>query len=173
MTVNTIYTTRLRLRRVTLQDAPFILTLVNDPDWLTYIGDKNVNNLEGAENYIKYGPLAMYQQFGFGLMLVELKQGAEPIGSCGLLQRDYLDCPDIGFAFMPAFRGQGYAFEAALGIMDEAFPQQFAKIAGLTSLNNEASMGLLRKLGMHFERVIHIAGQQAPSNLFITGASDA
>jgi [ribosomal protein S5]-alanine N-acetyltransferase len=166
--VNTIYTQRLCLRRVTLQDAPFILKLVNDPDWLTYIGDKNVNNLEDAENYIKYGPLAMYQQFGFGLMLVELKQSAEPIGSCGLLQRDYLDCPDIGFAFMPAFRGQGYAYEAALGIMEEAKVQHIGRIAGLTALNNEASMGLLRKLGMHFEGVIHNEGQGEESNLFLT-----
>lgn len=166
--MNTICTQRLRLRRVTLHDAPFILKLVNDPDWLTYIGDKNVNNLEDAENYIKYGPLAMYEQFGFGLMLVELKHSAEPIGSCGLLQRDYLDCPDIGFAFMPAFRGQGYAYEAALGIMDEAKAQHIVRIAGLTSLNNEASMGLLRKLGMRFERVMHIDGQDGGSNVFIT-----
>jgi [ribosomal protein S5]-alanine N-acetyltransferase len=166
--VNTIYTQRLCLRRVTLQDAPFILKLVNDPDWLTYIGDKNVNNLEDAENYIKYGPLAMYEQFGFGLMLVELKHSAEPIGSCGLLQRDYLVCPDIGFAFMPAFRGQGYAYEAASGIMDQAKAQNISRIAGLTSLNNEASMALLQKLGMHFERIIHTDGQDAGSNLFIT-----
>lgn len=166
--MNTIYTQRLRLRRVSLQDAPFILKLVNDPDWLAYIGDKNVKSLEDAENYIKLGPLAMYQQFGLGLMLAELKEYAEPIGSCGLLQRDYLDCPDIGFAFMPAFRGQGYAYEAALGIMNEAKAQHIGKIAGLTSLNNQASMALLKKLGMHLERIIHIDGQDAGSNLFTT-----
>ena len=166
--MNTIYTPRLRLRRVNLQDAAFILRLVNDPDWLSYIGDKNVKNIEDAENYITNGPLAMYRHFGFGLMLVELKHSAEPIGSCGLLQRDYLDCPDIGFAFMPAFRGQGYAYEAARGVMQEAQSLGIASIAGLTALNNEASMGLLQKLGMHFERIIHINGQDGGSNLFIT-----
>src|SRR6185503_20091394 len=101
-------TERLILRWLSVEDAAFILELVNDPGWLRFIGDRGVRTLEDARNYILNGPVAMYQRVGFGLYLVELKQSATPIGICGLIERAGLEDIDIGYAFLPAFRGQGY-----------------------------------------------------------------
>ena len=96
-------TERLRLRQLTVDDAAFILQLVNDPSWLRFIGDRNVRNLDDARNYILKGPIASYEKFGFGLWLVELKADGMPLGICGLLQRDTLPDVDIGFALLPQF----------------------------------------------------------------------
>ena len=96
-----IETERLILRHLTLDDAAFIHELVNDPDWLRYIGDKGVRNLDDARAYIENGPMAMYERVGFGLFRVELKSRGTPIGMCGLIKRDTLPDVDIGFAFLP------------------------------------------------------------------------
>src|SRR5438270_3424377 len=106
-------TERLVLRRLTAGDADFILALVNDPDWLRYIGDRRIRTREDASAYLLAGPLAMYDRLGFGLYRVELRESGVPIGICGLLKRDALDDVDIGFAMLPHFRARGYAFEAA------------------------------------------------------------
>ncbi|MFI4982343.1 MAG: GNAT family N-acetyltransferase, partial [Nevskiales bacterium] len=106
-------TERLVLRRLVAEDAPFILELLSDPSWLRFIGDKGVRNLDDARLYIRIGPAAMYARLGHGLYLTELKDGGIPIGLCGLIKRDTLDDVDIGFAFLPQYRGQGYAREAA------------------------------------------------------------
>src|ERR1041384_1107267 len=95
-------TERLSLRHLTVDDAQFILKLLNEPSFLRYIGDKQVRNLKDAEAYILNGPVASYERHGFGLYLVELKESYTPIGMCGFLKRDELPDPDIGFAFLPA-----------------------------------------------------------------------
>src|ERR1700760_1980477 len=106
-------TNRLVLRQLTLSDAAFILRLLNEPSFLKYIGDKHVRSQTDAELYIASGPCESYARNGFGLLCVELRATAKPIGMCGLLQRETLPGPDIGFAFLPEFWGQGYAYEAA------------------------------------------------------------
>ena len=78
--MNILETDRLSLRRLTVEDATFILRLVNEPSWLRFIGDKGVKTLEDARNYIRKGPVESYERFGFGLYLVELKGQAAPIG---------------------------------------------------------------------------------------------
>src|SRR5687768_12396838 len=113
-------TDRLILRELTLDDAPFILTLLNDPSFIRYINDKNVRNLEDARQYMLNGPMASYAQNGFGLHLVELKDSAVPIGVCGLLKREELPDPDIGFAFLPDYWGKGFALESASAVMNDA-----------------------------------------------------
>src|SRR5436190_17827308 len=101
--MSSLETDRLRLRRLTLDDAPFILRLVNEPAWLQFIGDKGVRDLDGACRYLRKGPLELYERFGFGPLAVELKADATPIGICGLLKRESLPEVDIGFAFFPAY----------------------------------------------------------------------
>src|SRR5437762_5626654 len=101
-------------------DAPFMVVLLNDPAFLRYIGDKGVRAPEDAVRYIETGPLESYARFGFGLYLVEAKETGEPMGMCGLLKRDVLDHPDLGFAFLPAFRRQGVALESARAALAEA-----------------------------------------------------
>src|SRR5215217_8554591 len=113
-------TERLFLRRFTVDDAPFILTLLNEPSFLRYIGDKQVRNLEDARQYILNGPVESYERHGFGLSLVELRESHAPIGMCGLLKREEMPDPDIGFALLPDFRSKRFAFEAAAAVLQDA-----------------------------------------------------
>jgi len=160
-------TERLRLRQLGESDAPFILELVNDPAWLRYIGDRGVRNHDEARNYILKGPVASYAKHGFGLWLVELKTGAVPIGLCGLLRRDTLPDVDIGFAFLPAFRGQGYASEAGRATLTHGRTKLGLKrIVAVTMPANEGSIRTLVKLGLRFERMIRLTADAEELQLF-------
>ena len=162
-----LFTSRLKLRALTLNDAPFIYELVTDPDWLTYIGDKGVHNIDDAKSYIINGPQTMYQQYGFGLLVVETIEHKKPLGLCGLLQRDNLTIPDIGFAYLPAARGQGFATEAAQAVIDYAFKQlNVEHLAGITTPHNQASIKLLQKLGFVFVGSHQMSQDSAHSNLY-------
>lgn len=150
-------TPRLRLRRLTTDDADFIVVLLNQPAFLRFIGDKGVRSPADACRYIQDGPLQSYRRFGFGLYLVELSEGATPIGICGLLKRDALPDPDLGFALLERFWSGGYAFEAASRILHEARATLgLRRIVAITTRDNAASMRLLGKLGFSFERLARL-----------------
>jgi len=161
MTGDTISVTeRLVLRRITPDDAPFILELLNEPSFLEFIGDKGVRTLDDARHYILTGPVASYDRYGFGLYLVLLKAGEVPIGTCGLLKRDTLPDVDIGYALRPAFWGQGYAFEAASAVLAhgrEVFGLR--RIVAITTPANLASKALLEKLGLRYERTLSLSSE--------------
>ena len=162
-------TERLVLRRLSTDDAEFILELLNQPSFLQYIGDKGVRNIDDAINYIKTGPVASYERFGFGLYLVELKDTAVPIGICGLLKRDTLPDVDVGFALLPDYWSRGYAFEAAAAVMNYGKEVLgLRRIVAITSLDNKASIRLLEKIGLKFERLIKLAEDQPEVRLFGT-----
>jgi len=167
-------TGRLILRMLVTDDAPFILQLVNDPDWLRYIGDKGVRNLDDARAYIENGPMAMYRRFGFGLFAVELKASRVPIGMCGLIKRDTLPDVDIGFAFLPQFRAHGYGREAARATL--AYGRDavgLKRIIAITSPDNDASGRLLEAVGLHFERTFDISADDRSVRLYAWGAEPA
>lgn len=146
-------TTRVRVSPLSLDDAAFILELLNDPDFLRYIGDKGVRSLQDARHYLEAGPLASYARFGFGLYRVGLKPGGEAIGICGVLKREALEHPDLGFAFLARFRSQGYAFEAAAAVLTHARERLgLDRLLAITSPDNVTSIRLLAKLGFRFER---------------------
>jgi len=160
-------TERLILRQLSADDAGFILELLNEPSFIRYIGDKQVRNLDDAQKYIADGPVKSYQVNGFGLYLVELKMSRTPIGMCGVLKRDTLPDPDIGFAFLPAHWHQGYALEAAAAVMEYAREVLGMKrILAITSPDNQASARLLGKIGIRFRRVVKLAEDAAPVKLF-------
>jgi RimJ/RimL family protein N-acetyltransferase len=160
-------TDRLILRHLSTADAEFILELLNDPSFIRYIGDKQVRTLDDARRYVLDGPVKSYETYGFGLNLVELKSDAKPIGICGILKRDTLPDPDIGFAFLPAYRNQGYAFEAADAVMKHARDVfKVNTILAITSPDNEASGKLLTKIGMTFERLIKLTPESDEVKLF-------
>lgn len=160
-------TERLLLRQFTVDDAQFILRLLNEPSFLRYIGDKKVRHLEDAQQYILNGPIASYEQNGFGLYLVELKESHTPIGMCGLLKREELPNADIGFAFLPEFWNKGFAFEAAAAVLQDAQNRfRFERILAITSLDNEASIKLLQRLGFSFEQVIRLSNDGEQVKLF-------
>lgn len=164
-------TERLVLRRLRPDDAPFILRLVNDPSWLRHIGDRGVRTVEDARDYIEKGPVEMYGRLGFGLYLVELKAGGEPIGICGLLKRETLADVDIGVALLPRFWSQGYAFESASAVMEygrRVFG--LSRVVAVTSPDNALSAKLLVKLGFHFERLTRLAADGPEVRLYAHAA---
>ncbi len=154
---NVLETDRLTVRRLDVGDAAFILQLLNDPLWLRFIGDKGVRTLDDARNYLRKGPLAMYEREGFGLFLTARKEDGAAIGMCGLIKRDSLDDVDIGFAFLPEFRAQGYALESASAML--AYGKDvfgLKRIVAIVSPDNERSARLLMKLGMTFEKSVKL-----------------
>jgi RimJ/RimL family protein N-acetyltransferase len=162
-----LQTERLSLRRFTADDAEFILTLLNEPSFLRYIGDKQVRTLEDARQYILNGPVASYEQNGFGLRLVELTESHTPIGMSGLIKREELPHPDIGFAFLPGFWNKGFAFEAATAVLQDGGERlRLQRILAITSPDNDSSIKLLERLGFRFEEVIKLSPQREQVKLF-------
>jgi RimJ/RimL family protein N-acetyltransferase len=159
-------TERLILRRFVLDDAPFVIALVNEPGWLEYIGDKGVHTIEDAQRYLEAGPLKMYQQFGFGLYLIERKTDATAIGMCGLIKRDALDDVDIGFALLASVAGQGFAFEAASAVVRLAKSLGLPRLLAITTPTNRSSQKLLGKLGLQFDKEITMGPEAEPLHLF-------
>src|SRR5215203_5977420 len=160
-------TERLFLRQFSIEDAQFILTLLNEPSFLRYIGDKKVRNLDDAQQYILNGPIASYKQNGFGLYLAGLRESHTPIGMCGLIKREELPDVDIGFAFLPDFWNKGLAFEAAGAVMKYGHEKlKLKRIVAITSLDNDASIKLLQRLGLTFERVIKLSEDREQVKLF-------
>jgi RimJ/RimL family protein N-acetyltransferase len=165
--MTSLETQRLLLRPFTVDDTEFILTLLNEPSFLRYIGDKKVRNLDDARQYIVNGPVASYEQHGFGLCLLELKESHTPIGMCGLLKREELPEPDIGFALLPDFWNKGFAFEAATAVLDDAHERlKLQRILAITSPDNDASINLLQRLGFRFEGLRKLSADREPVKLF-------
>jgi RimJ/RimL family protein N-acetyltransferase len=170
--VNILETDRLTLRVLSVDDAPFMLELLNDPGWLRFIGDRGVRTLEQARAYILNGPVALYERFGFGFYLVELKANRAPIGVCSLIKRDFLDAVDLGYALLPSYAGHGYAFEAAAALIGYAARELgLRRLVAIASQDNHRSGRLLEKLGFHFERLVRYPGEAAELALFARDAA--
>jgi [ribosomal protein S5]-alanine N-acetyltransferase len=152
-----IETDRLILRESDLEDSGFILALLNSPGWLQYIGDRGVNNVELAKEYLQNGPLKSYKENGFGLYMVKEKISELPMGLCGLRKRESLEYPDLGFAFLPEFMGKGFALEAAKGVLEHAKSMlKLETILAIVLPNNKSSISLLEKLGFHNRRAFQL-----------------
>jgi RimJ/RimL family protein N-acetyltransferase len=162
-------TERLRLREFVPTDNLFILELVNSPEWLKYIGDKNIKTPEQAESYLISGPINSYKTYGFGLALVELKSDLQPIGMCGILKRPNLEKPDIGFAFLPEYTGKGLAYEIASATLQHArtvLKQE--TILAITAPENKCSIKLLEKIGMVYQKTMIFPNQETELLLYST-----
>lgn len=159
--MNIATTARLSLDWLTLDDADFIVKLVNDPQWMVFIGDKSVRTRADALAYLSTGPLDMYDRLGYGLYRVSLRAcGADkdqPVGICGLVRREGLGDADLGFAFLPAGRGRGYALEAAQAVLSYGFDAlALPRIAAITLPHNQRACRLLERLGMSLHGAIRI-----------------
>ena len=145
-----IETERLRLREFVLDDKYFVVELLNSPGWLQFIGDRHVHTPDDAISYLANGPHKSYATNGYGLWLVEHKEDMQSIGMCGILKRPSLTCPDIGFAFLTEFGGNGYAIESVLATL--AYGRENLNIpvmAGIVLPDNARSIRLLEKAGLH------------------------
>lgn len=160
-------TDRLRLRRLSVDDAEFILRLLNEPSFIQNIGDRGVRTIEDALAYILKGPVASYEKFGFGLLLVEEKQTGVPVGICGLLKRDVLEDVDIGYALLPEFWFRGYALESASAVIAYA-KEKFGsnRVLAVVNPNNQSSIRLLEKLGFQYDRMVRLSDDAPEIKLF-------
>ncbi|MEP2935219.1 MAG: GNAT family N-acetyltransferase [Gilvibacter sp.] len=162
-----IQTQNLYLREAHSKDAAFILQLVNTPTWLQHIGDRNVHSIEEAQEFIQSRLVHSYKTHGYGLYVVLLKDHQIPIGLFGFVKRDYLDHPDIGFALLPNYTGQGYGKEAANASMEYGVNQLgFPVVLGITSQENIVSQRLLARLGLQNVGLITPPEESKPLVLF-------
>jgi ribosomal-protein-alanine N-acetyltransferase len=166
--LNIIETERLNLRETSEADAAFILELLNDPGFIRFIADRGVRTVEGAARYIDERLAESYRRNGFGLWLVEAKDEGVPVGICGLLKRGApVPGVEVGYAFLPSFRGKGYAYEAAAAALLHArdvlgLPRLYAVV----SPDNTASIRMLEKLGLRFERAVTLQGEESEVKLY-------
>ena len=161
-------TERLKIRKVVEADHEFIKRLMTCETWLQYIGDRNLKTEKDAKDLISFRMIGHYDKFGFGSYIVELKESNDhkdgnrnesvkwnPIGLCGVLKREYLDAPDLGFAFLPEYEGRGYGFESSKAVIQYARSKlHIQKLTGITQQNNTRSINLLKRLGFAFEQTL-------------------
>lgn len=145
----TFDTERLILRPTNEEDAAFVFELLNTPKWLQYIGDRQVNSVEDAQHYIRHRMLPQLEKRGFSNYTIIRKSDGKKMGSCGLYERANRDHVDIGFAFLPEFEGQGYAYEAAHTLLKAGFERfDLDTINAYTTQDNFSSQKLLERLGL-------------------------
>lgn len=159
-------TGRLQIREFTPDDASFIIRLVNTSGWLQFIGEKNVHNVEDALAYLNNGPFESYSRFGFGMWHVSRLADQAEVGMCGLLQREGLTHPDVGFAFLPEYTGKGYAFEAASATVAHGFKSfNLDTIFAITMHTNLPAQRLLTKVGLKYDRDIWLINSRNDEKL--------
>lgn len=162
-----IETERLSLRELTVNDAAFMLELMNEPAFIRNIADRGLRSVEEAERYLTEKYLGSYRKLGFGFYRVDLKAEAKPIGICGLIKREALPDVDIGFSLLESYWGHGYAYEAASAVLDYArHTLQLSRIVAITASHNQSSIRLLGKLGLRFEKRVNLPGYKGESLLF-------
>jgi RimJ/RimL family protein N-acetyltransferase len=170
--VRVLETERLVLREFHLGDAQFVFELLNEPAFLRFIGDKGVRTLADARDYLLKGPIESYRRFGFGLYLVSLREEGTPIGMCGLVKREGLADVDVGFALRSDHWSRGYAVEAAGAVLDHGKRRlNLARIVAIVNPGNQASIAVLERVGLRFERMIQLSSDAAELKLFGPGSA--
>jgi len=167
-----LQTARLLLRRMTVDDGVFIAGLFTQPSFLENIGDRGVKTADDARDYIREGPMTSYRDRGFGFYVVELKEGGDAIGICGLIKRAGLEHVDVGFALLPEFWGQGYAAEAAAANLDEARQLGLGTVLAIVQPENTGSVRVLEKIGMRRSGSVRLPGEDKDLELFINSPED-
>jgi len=164
-------TKRLTLRYFSHDDAEFIVRLLNEPAFIEYIGDKGVRTVEEANQYLLNGPMDSYEQYGYGLNMVELKETGKPIGMCGLVRRENLDDVDIGYAFLEQHWSKGYARESAEAVLEHAQNTLGVdRVVAIVTPGNRSSIKLLEKIGLTFERMIQMSDDDDELECFVWDA---
>jgi RimJ/RimL family protein N-acetyltransferase len=154
---NQLITKHLVISELSQDDSHFICEICNSPGWIKYIGDRNIKNEDDAYKMLQERYLPAYNDTGFGMYKVSLRENKKTIGMCGFMQRDYLDYPDLGFAILPGYNRKGYTFEAATKLMDLINDSWGVKrLYGVTSYGNNNSQYLLNKLGFTLDNEIKI-----------------
>jgi RimJ/RimL family protein N-acetyltransferase len=148
-----LLTERLSITNLNAADAKFIFELVNTEGWLKYIGDRNIHSPEDARNYIQ----KIINSSNISYWVVRPREDDTPVGIISLIKRDHLEHPDIGFAFLPSFRSNGYAYEATKIVLQHFIDNtEHPFVLGVTIVENGSSISLLKKLGFQFQQEIEV-----------------
>ncbi len=150
-------TPRLQLREFDEADAAAFYVLGSDPAILRYTGDPGggLQSIEHAREVLQSHALADYRTYGFGRWACVDRSTARVVGSAGLKRLPDLNEVDLGFRFLPASWGQGYATEAGRAILAYGFDVlQLPRIIGLVDAGNVASIRVLDKLGLRAQGCI-------------------
>lgn len=162
-----VVTPRLEIAHLSLADAGFIYELLNEPEFMRFIGDKGVRDEDDARRYLEEGPLADYRDHGYGACLVRDRQSGESMGLCGFYQRSNLDCPDLGFAFRQRFWGQGFAVEASAALLDYArITLGMDEVAAIVDLDNDRSLRLIEALEFEPDGEFRLPEEDVPLRLY-------
>ncbi len=141
-------TARLGLRPILASDAEEMFILNSDWDVVKYTGDVPFKSIEEARTFISN--YDHYEKYGYGRWLVALKDTHETLGWCGLKNHND-EFIDIGFRFMKKHWGKGFATESALACINYGFENLgMTEIIGRAMPENEASIAVLKKLGMKY-----------------------
>jgi len=160
-------TQRLILELATKNDASFLYELMNDASYIENIGDRNINSIHDAENFITDKFLKSYSDNGYGYYIIKFKDSKIPIGICGLVNREELKVIDIGFALLPEFIQKGFAFEATNALYDYAKNTlKIEDIVAIADAKNKKSIALLGKLGLQFEKMVQLEDDPLECMLF-------
>jgi RimJ/RimL family protein N-acetyltransferase len=150
---------RLRLRPVTVDDAGLMLAVWNDPAFIENVSDRGIRTVDQAREAIESGAQKLFEDYGYGPYCMSLKSDGNLIGICGLFKRENMEDPDIGFGVLPDYCGRGYAGEAAAAVVDYARNTLgISVLTAIVSPTNAPSISLIKKLGMTFERMITMPG---------------
>lgn len=153
-------TERLVIRPMSLEDADLILELYNMPNFIKFIGDRNIRTLNDAENYIQAKFLPQFEKLGFGNYLIVLKEGNVKIGGVGIFEREGLDVVDIGFSVLEKFEGKGYMFEAAQKVKSIGMDDfGLKKVSAITTKDNISSQKLIERLGLTFQKYVTLPNE--------------
>lgn len=163
----TIETQRLRLFDLSIEDAPLMLAIWNDPDFILHVGDRGIRTEADARAAMVDGALKLFRDFGYGPYRMSLRSTGDAIGICGLFRRKGLDDTDIGYAVLPEYCGQGFAFEAAQAVIAYARDTLgLDRLTAIVSPNNVASINLTEKLGLRYERSIRMPGTDETVSIY-------
>lgn len=153
-------TKRLCMRWLSLDDADLMLAIWNDPAFVQHVGDRGIRTIDEARDTLEEGAFKLYEDHGYGPYRVALTVDDTAIGTCGLFRREGFADTDIGYAFLPEYCGRGYAYESASAVLEHARTDlQLARIMAFVAPGNSASIGLTKKLGLRFERITRLAGE--------------
>lgn len=160
MSASVLTTERLVLSPLTADDAAFLGELLNEPPFQRWIGDKGVRSARDAHRYLENGPAASYRAHGYGLLRVDLAADATTVGMCGLVKRDVFDVPDLAFAFLQRYWGKGYAHEAAVAVLQQAwFELALSRVHAIVAPGNDRSVALLEKLAFTRQDMMRLPGE--------------
>lgn len=144
-----------------------MLSIWNDPAFVQNVGDRGIRTVEDAEDALIEGAFALYENYGYGPYCMFLKPGTTRVGICGLFRRDSLEHPDIGFAVLPQFYRSGLTLEAAKAVVEHARDDlAISHLTAIVAPDNAASIGLIEKLGMTFERGITMPDEDKEISLY-------